>query len=96
MQRSNTDAAVSIVLRCLGKLDSKKAWKKIGFEQIAYTRWAYIEIIDYLKSHRDSPPLYAVEELRNKMDEYACLNPESSVIFSVAYDACEEIIDMLV
>lgn len=96
MQRTNTDEAISIVLRYLGKLNSKKAWKSVSFEQVAYSRWACIEIIEYLKQNRDISPLNAMEEFREKMDQYACMNPESSMIFSIAYDTCESIIDMLV
>lgn len=95
MSKTSTDDAISIVFRCLGRLDCRRYWRKNTFSQMVYTRWAYLEIVDYLRSHRDIPPIMAVEELQSQMNEYACVKLETSVIFSIAYDVCEEIIELL-
>ena len=94
--KTNTEEAISVVLRYLGKVRPSSAWRTRSFEQEVYTKWAYMEILDYLKNNPDIPPLISLDEFKRKMDEYACKNTEASIMFSIAYDACETIIDALV
>lgn len=81
--------------------DQRKCMRKYRpgqqeFEQFSYSVWAANEILTELMNTPDVPPLYTLELFREKMDDYSCLNKETSYIFSVAKDATENIIDMLI
>jgi hypothetical protein len=70
-------------------------WNSEYFAQRSYARTAAYEILDLLKSSNE-PPLVVIEEYRDKMNDYACLSSFASLMFSVAYDTAEGIIDALI
>jgi hypothetical protein len=91
------DRAIEIV-RHLLRTALKRASNDKGFsqKQESYSRWATREILILLEKNRDKPPLTVVEEFRDKMDRYSCINLENSYKFSVAKDMAEWIIDWLI
>ena len=64
------------------------------FKQSSYSIWAANEIMKYVKEHKSMPTIDAIEDFIRKMDEYSCMNPDSSFIFSVAHDIAEDILDI--
>ena len=76
-------------------LGTVSKWYGYSFKQESYSRWAAEELMERLKKETTTPPLILIEEFRDKMDKYSCLNPSTSFIFSVAKDTAECIIDLL-
>lgn len=64
------------------------------FKQYSYTKWAYTECIKTIREHPNQAPLVSIDELYDKFDKFSC-NGERAIMFSVAKDAVENIIDML-
>ena len=67
---------------------------KEEFEMVSYSQWAVLEAVTYLRGRRD--PIQALEEFIHKMDEYSCVNTETSCIFSTAKTAAEDLLDALI
>ncbi len=61
----------------------------------SYSKWAARELLLYLELHPDTPPLIAVEEFSEQMDEYALMNPAGNYIFMVAKDVADYVTDVL-
>lgn len=82
-------------------IDLKRAPKPIEYwhssymTQRSYAKTAAYEIKDMLRNSSE-PPLVIIEEYRDKMKEYASLNPFGSTMFSVAQETAENIIDAIV
>lgn len=70
-------------------------WKKSKFIQSSYSRWAVEELIIFIKQHSDMLVIDSVELFIRKMDEYSCMNSNSSYIFSIAHDVAEDVYDNL-
>jgi glyoxylate utilization-related uncharacterized protein len=70
--------------------------KDYCLKQESYSRWAAKEIMTLLLQNRDTPPLLVIEQFRDKMDRYSCINIETSYQFSVAKDMADWIIDLLI
>lgn len=65
-------------------------------EQKSYSRWAVSEILDRLEHNTSIPPLVTIENFRSKLYEFSLINRRNSFIFEIAYEAIDDIIDMLV
>ncbi len=65
------------------------------FDQLSYHNWAVEEIIQEIEKS-DMPPMLVVEEFINKMDDYSCNNRKNSRMFSIAKDAGEWVLDVLI
>ncbi len=65
------------------------------FAQRSYSNWAAKELLRYIESRKSYPPLLALEDFKDRMDKYSCLNPNTSYIFSVAYDMAEYVINSI-
>ena len=70
-------------------------WRTAYLSQRSYAKTAAQDILELLRD-TDQPPLVVIEAYRDKMDEYACLNKFGSIMFSVAHDTAENIIDSLI
>lgn len=57
-----------------------------------YEKWAISEILEYINKS-DKRTIDAVEEFRDKMDDYAC---KGNYIFSIAYDTATCVLDALI
>lgn len=91
----SSDIAIKIIQDYLTiYLGTVSKWHGYSFKQESYSRWAAEELMASLKKET-TPPLILIEEFRDKMDKYSCLNPSTSFIFSVAKDTAECIIDLL-
>lgn len=95
------------VERALWLLDRMATWypeptekiRKEEFDLLAYNHWAYKELSNYVYRRKsDISPVSAVEEFREKMDDYACKakTGEANFIFSVAYDVATDILDLFI
>jgi hypothetical protein len=91
------DRAIEVV-RHLLRTALRKTSNEKGFslKQESYSRWAAREILILLEKNCDEPPLTVVEQFRDRMDRYSCVNIETSYKFSVAKDTAEWIIDWLI
>lgn len=86
-----------IVHHCLIELlANPKYMSGYGFKQKCYSKWAIKQMADDLARYPNIPPLTIIEEFRNQMDEFSCLNPHSSFQFSCAKDMAERVIDLLI
>lgn len=94
--RTPNDIAIEQIRRCL--LDLKKTPRRNyrGFVQRSYLSWAAREMIARLARDPSTPPLITIEDFRYEMDEYSCVNPKTSYIFSCAKDMAEWVIDLLI
>lgn len=64
--------------------------------QTSYYCWAANEVLQAIKDCPTIPPLLVIEKLWYKMGKYSLMNKESSYLFSVAYDAVTDILDLFV
>ena len=71
-------------------------WQKKEFQYESFSIWAAKELLVEISKKEDLPPLYVMENFREKMDDYACLNKTNSFIFSVAKDTVNYLIDQLI
>ena len=71
-------------------------WQTDEYKQEVYSLWAARELLNELRKNKGKPPLIAMEDFRDKMDQYSCMNPATSFIFSVAKDTVEMFIDMII
>lgn len=71
-------------------------WQTDEYKQEVYSLWAARELLNELRKNRSNPPLIVMENFRDKMDRYSCINPSTSFIFSVAKDTTEIFIDMII
>lgn len=71
-------------------------WQTDEYKQEVYSLWAARELLNELRKNRPKPPLIVMEDFRDKMDRYSCVNPATSFIFSVAKDTIEMFIDMII
>lgn len=94
MNSSAYERAVYTVRYCLTSYSTKS--HEYGIEQESYSRWAARELLACLERNPDVPPLITIENFRDKMDEYSCVNLKTSYIFSCAKDIAEWIIDLLI
>jgi hypothetical protein len=62
----------------------------------SYARWAIKEIMKRINANPSTSPLTVVENFKRQMNEYACKNKISGIIFSIAYDVAEDITDKLI
>lgn len=74
----------------------KYLWQTDEYKQESYSIWAAYEILYELRKHKNTPPLIVIESFRDRMDGYACMNANTSFIFSIAKDTAEMFIDMLI
>lgn len=94
---SPNERAVGIVRDCLNCLLRKtSAVQKYSVQQESYSRWAAREILTRLRKNDDVPPLVTIEQFRDEMERYSCVNIRTSYVFSCAKDMAEWIIDLLV
>lgn len=89
--------AISVVEQYIERLASMPVhhWRSSEFAQKCYSIMAANDILELLKSHEDEPPLGVIEEYRDKMNEYSCINSIGSFIFSVGHDTAEDIVNEL-
>lgn len=70
-------------------------WQGYSFAQTSYAKWAATELLKCLDEKQTTPPLIVIEEFRDKMNRFSCMNRNTSYVFSVAYDMAGDIIDQL-
>lgn len=97
MNKAN-EMAIRIVHDYYIRLERKRRpyWRSPEFAQLVYSQMAAKDILDILTNNISEPPLPLIEEYRDKMNEYSCLNPKHSIMYSIAYDTAESIIDELI
>ena len=66
------------------------------FEQLSYHNWAVEELIKEIEESETLPPMIVVEEFINRMEEYACKSEKNGRMFSIAKDAGEWVLDILI
>lgn len=90
------ERAIETVRYCLRKtLRTTAIWRDYSPRQESYSRWAAREILTRLEKNRELPPLIVIEQFRDQMDEYSCMNRKTSYRFSVAKDMAEWLVDLL-
>ena len=94
MSKAN-EMAIQVVQKYIERLERQHIhpWLSSEFAQRSYAISAANDILDELRNNDSTPPLVVIEEYREKMDEYSCLNSFGSFMFSVAYDIAEDIIN---
>ena len=78
----------------LDQYEPKCAWPKDNFERYCYAKWAVDEILRYLMDRKDTHPIVVIEDFVSKMNAYSFANRKFSLMFSIARDIAEDILDM--
>ena len=71
-------------------------WQEKHLAQIYYSKIAAIKLLSYVKTDKLLSPMTIVENFRDKMNEYACMNDFNSRMFSIQVDVAEYILDEIV
>lgn len=71
---------------------SKKYGEYFDFRNCSI--WAATEVLRYVKQHSEIHPLISIEDFARKMDAYSCIDRKTSMIFSIAHDVAEDILDI--
>lgn len=92
------DYILSVIQEYVDERLKEPGWgmSRDWFKQISYSRWAADEIIKNIRESRYTPPIQVVEDFIRKMDDFSCKNSKTSIIFSVAHDMGENILDFLI
>lgn len=69
-------------------------WNKDLFRQWSYSKWISNEILDLVKKEKQYPAKMVIETFIDKLDDWACKNDSTSRLFSAAYDAAVDIMDL--
>lgn len=88
------ETALSIVKDYESYLEFVHEQQGYSLEQMSYSKWAVDEIFKYLDEQKTSAPLVVIENFRDRMDRYSRLNEKNGLIFSVACETAENIIDL--
>lgn len=74
------------------------AWRlsREGFKRFSYSRWAVDEILKSMEDSKFTPPVIVVKDFIRKMDEFSHRNNRTNMIFSVAHDMAENVLDVLI
>lgn len=97
MKPTSTDIVIATIKVCLRQSQQiAKNFYDNPLEQRSYSEWAMNEIIERLSQNSRTPPLMVIEEFRDQMNDFSCINPITSYIFSCAKDTAEWIIDLLI
>lgn len=90
------DEAIQLVRTCLRRtlhaIARRKEYESI---QKSCSKWALREILTRLERNRSTAPLILIEQFRDQMERYSCMNSHTSYYFSAAKDTAEWIIDLL-
>lgn len=92
--KSLVDVLISELDRDLSR-HSLYIYQRDLFEQLSYEKWALKELLEYV-SKRQGGLYSAVEEFCKQMNEYSCRNKKTSRMFSAAYDAAMNILDVII
>lgn len=76
--------------------EPRRRMLKDWFKQVSYSRWAVDEILKRIEKNGSTPPVLIVEDFIRKMDVFSCRNRRAGIIFSVAHDMAENILDVLI
>ena len=67
------------------------------FDQLVYHHWALKEIADRIEQSDDADPVISVvEQFCTQMDQYSVMNERTSRQFSIARDAAEWVMDLII
>lgn len=71
-------------------------WRSPEFAQLSYSKTAAYEVLNRLIQNPTSPPLQTIEEFRDTMSKYSCINSKTSIMYSVAQDIADDISNDLI
>lgn len=71
-------------------------WARNYLQSQSYQRWAVQEIMKQIEISEDAPPIRVVEDFIHKMECFTYKKGESAIIFSIARDMAEDILDVLI
>ena len=94
MTRNNLIRYLQRMLNDYYKIDTFGSKKNMLMH--SYARWAVKQLITKISDNPDITPLSIVENFKRQMNEYACRNKISGIIFSIAYDVAEDVTDKLI
>ncbi|WP_297183047.1 hypothetical protein [uncultured Phocaeicola sp.] len=94
----DNDYILSVIREYADECLKEPVWhiSRDWFKQISYSRWAVDEILKRIEESKFTPPIMVVEDFIRKMDDFSCKNKKTSIIFSVAHDMAENILDVLI
>jgi hypothetical protein len=93
--KTAADYAIDEIRDYIYHVEEMGSWYGLNFEEISFSKWAAMEIINRLKN-RDTPPLMIVESFKEEMYMYACSNKKTEEIFSIAVDVADAIDALLI
>ncbi len=94
----SNDYILSVIRGYADEYLKEPRWRisKDWFKQISYSRWAVDEILKRIEKNGSTPPVLIVEDFIREMDVFSCRNRRAGIIFSVAHDMAENILDVLI
>ena len=86
--RKDHEEAIQVIKGHLDWLENQviSTYYEDQFAQNCYAKSALKHLYILLKENPETPSSILIEEYASKMDEYSCINEQSSIIFSVAHD----------
>ena len=86
--REDHEEAIRVIKGHLDWLEKQivSTYYEDQFAQNCYSKFALKDLYILLKENQETPSTILIEEYANKMDEYSCMNEQSSIMFSVAHD----------
>lgn len=75
--------------------EPRKRLPKGCFEERSYRIWAIEELLKQVDKYGDDSPVAVVENFICKMNAFSRRNRKAGIIFSIARDVAEDILDIL-
>lgn len=91
-------AAIRIIRWYIRELQkyARCEWQARQLAQTYYSKIAAVKLLRIIKTDMSLSPMTIVENFRDKMNHYACMNDFNSTMFSIQADAAEYILDEIV
>lgn len=74
--------------------DPASSWPKYYFKERSYSRWVANEILERVKEQKTTPPIIVIEDFIRELDDCSCGNENNKLIFSIARDAAEDMLNL--
>lgn len=78
--------------------EPERTWPEYYFKERCYSRWAAMEILEYIQNHPQMSAIESVKEFIHKTDQFMSvdhLDRNDTFIFSVAHNVAVNILDAL-
>lgn len=96
MSNPATETAVQIAEEYLSKIYGIGLWNGYSHREISYAKTALKEIIKLLRENPNVPPLYVIEDFKDKMGIYSLMNECTKIVFAIGYITADDLIECII